>query len=124
MIDEDLANELGLDGNISPITYRWTNEIVRTDNESKIVTVSVASTNENAKFHSLNNVRTGKNLSVPFQSFNVKNVLSLHPYINEQKLESVSCIQPLLLIGLLLTVSLKTIQPRLNGLIECKSRLG
>lgn len=49
MIDEDLANDLGLEGNISPITYRWTNDIVRTDYESRIVTVNVSSNNKNGR---------------------------------------------------------------------------
>lgn len=127
MIDEDLANDLGLEGNVSPITYRWTNDIVRTDNESRMVKICVSSTNKNAKLYSLDNVRTGKNLALPFQNFNVKDVLYLHPYLDEEKLKKICYVQPLLLIGSNnagLTVSLKTLQCRLNGLLECKSRLG
>lgn len=127
MIDEDLANDLGLEGNISPITYRWTNDIVRTDNESRMVKVCVTSTNRNSKFYSLNNVRTGRNLALPFQNFNVRDILHLHPYLDEEKLKKICYVQPLLLIGSNnagLTVPLKTVQFRLNGLLECKSRLG
>lgn len=127
MMDEDLANDLGLEGLVSPITYRWTNDIVRTDSESRIVNINVSSTNRISKFYELNNVRTGKNLALPSQAFNVKEVLKLHPYLNEEKLQSISNVQPLLLIGSNnggFIVSIKTVQRQLNGLIECKSRLG
>lgn len=123
MIDDDLATDLGLEGTISPITYRWTNDIVRTDNESRIVNFQVSSVNKNAKFYEVNHVRTGKNLALPFQQFNFKDVLYLHPYLNEEILKNVSDVQPLLLVGsnnASLTVPLKTNQYRLNGLIECK----
>ncbi len=92
MIDDDLATDLGLEGAISPITYRWTNDIVRTDNESRIVNFQVSSINKNAKFYELNDVRTGKNLALPFQQFNFKDVLYLHPYLNEEILKkSIEC---------------------------------
>lgn len=66
-------------------------------------------------------------MALPFQQFNFKNVLYFHPYLNEEILKNVLNVQPLLLIGSNnggLTTSIKTNQYRLNGLIECKSRLG
>lgn len=127
MIDDSLACELGLVGPKSPITYRWTNEIVRTDFESMLIDTEVSGPDEKSKFYELLNVRTVKNLALPHQKLNTEHIMKTHPYVDQQKIESVKDAQPMILIGSNnsgLIVPLRTIQYKLNGLQQCKSRLG
>uniref|UniRef100_A0A336MV93 CSON005244 protein n=1 Tax=Culicoides sonorensis TaxID=179676 RepID=A0A336MV93_CULSO len=87
MIDEKIAEELGLSGPKSSITYRWTNEIVRTDYDSMLINTEIAGPHENAKFYELSNVRTVKNLCLPHQKLNVEHIMKIHPYVDRNKLD-------------------------------------
>lgn len=127
MIDEDIALQLGLSGPKRSITYRWTNEIIRVDEDSTIVNLEISPSAPNAKYHELMDVRTVKNLSLPHQRLNVDKIMSLHPQIDKKLLNQVKDVKPTILIGSNysgLTVPLRTIQYTIKGLQKCKSHLG
>lgn len=58
MIDESLANVLGIDGKISPITYQWTKKIVQNHPNSKEITLSVSGHQIGSKVHQLRRIYT------------------------------------------------------------------
>lgn len=127
LMEESLAKELGLSGEKSSITYKWVKDIVRTEHNSQTVQLEISQPFDNAKTYDLVGVRTVKGLSLPKQELNVDEIIKAHPYVERKLLEDVSNVQPLILIGTNnagLTVPLKTIQHKVNGLQVCKSRLG
>lgn len=126
IIDESLVNELGVDGPVSPITYKWTNEIKRFEADSKLVNIEVGSIN-GSKFYQLRQVRTTKNIALPKQKLNVEDILQNYPYIDPVIVQRLKSANPKLLIGSNnagLIVPLKTLQSKIDGLQATKCHLG
>lgn len=127
MIDDTLANELGLQGTLSPVTYRWTAQITKHHPDSKIVNCQVAELSSTSQRYDLCQVRTIKNLALPSQDFVIKDIVQRYPQIDSERLKSVHGCTPRLLVG---SDHAHLIIPRtlysyhLNGLQLTRCRLG
>lgn len=125
MIDQSLVNKLKATGVISPITYRWTNDIVRYESNSTVVQLAIAS--PKGKFYPFKNVRTAPNLKLPPQKADLIDIAQKYPFIQKEVLESVQNATPLVLVGSNnagLIVPLQTIQYKIDGLQLTKCHLG
>lgn len=126
IIDDSLVESIGVDGPVSPITYKWTNEVSRFEADSKVVNFEVASINS-SKFHQLRQVRTTKNIALPKQTLEVETILHKYPYIDPLIVKRLRSANPKLLIGSNnagLIVPLKTLQCHIEGLQATKCHLG
>lgn len=87
MIDETIAKHLGLKGKLSPVTYRWTSEVIKHHPKSMKVNVKVSGPNIGSKTHQLQ-ARTIENLSLPQQNFSLKEIIEFYPNIDTDKHDS------------------------------------
>ncbi|XP_055614840.1 uncharacterized protein LOC129761155 [Toxorhynchites rutilus septentrionalis] len=98
LIDEEIANKLGLNGRIDPLILKWTQNVTRNEQNSRRVQVRINGNNE--KEYVMKGVRTIKNLQLPEQSFNKEVMEKRYPYLKNLPLSSYSSIRPTILIGL------------------------
>ncbi|XP_055622871.1 uncharacterized protein LOC129766371 [Toxorhynchites rutilus septentrionalis] len=98
LIDEEIANKLGLNGRIDPLMLKWTQNVTRNEQNSRRVQVRINGNNE--KEYVMKGVRTIKNLQLPEQSFNKEVMEKRYPYLKNLPLSSYSSIRPTILIGL------------------------
>lgn len=99
MIDDSLAKELKLNGILSPITYRWTGQMVKHHPNSKKVDLQISCINPSSKKYQLSQVRTIGNLALPPQKFDIKQIQKIYPNIDIRKLENIYDQVPQILIG-------------------------
>lgn len=126
-IEENLSNELGLEGPTIPITYHWTRDITTHDPNSKVVQMEISGPSDSHKFYHLKNVRTVNNLSLPVVKFNLDQIIAKYPNIEIEKLIEIQNAKPKLLIGSNnggLITPLKTFSYSIYGLQLCHCRLG
>lgn len=88
MIDESIAHTLKLTGVISPITYRWTSEVVRFEPKSTVIQLQI--TENNGKFYPFKNVRIAPNIKLHAQKLDVNEVVKACPFIEKGLLDSIN----------------------------------
>lgn len=126
-IEISLANELGLDGPIVPVTYKWTRDIIKRDDDAKVVQTQIAPSHAPNKLFELKNVRTAKHLSLNAIKFDIEKVLSLYPNIDIKMLHAIKDAKPRLLIGSNnagLITPRESISYAMNGLQLTRCHLG
>lgn len=104
LIDQDLADELGLEGPRHSLCIQWTNNQTNEQDNSRVVSCDIAAAADAAsaegrnKFQ-LRRMRTIKGMSLPTQTVNMNDVYKRYPYLNKCNLPSLFNAKPLLLIG-------------------------
>ena len=98
LIEEDLANKLGLQGRQDPLTMTWTQTLTVEQDTSRRVQLTIA--NDQGKEFLLKEVRTVKNLQLPQQTIDTNRLLALYPFLKGIKIESFTNAYPTILIGL------------------------
>ncbi|HBK83094.1 MAG TPA: hypothetical protein DDZ41_05775, partial [Flavobacterium sp.] len=72
LMDENLANQLGLDGPNIPLTLQWTNNKINEQRDSKVVSVDISGIDKcGSKYYTLRRVKTVNNLALPSQTVNI-----------------------------------------------------
>lgn len=125
LIDQDLADQLELDGPQHALCIQWTNNQVKEQEDSRIVTCNIKSP-DNGKSFQLRRVRTIRGLSLPSQTVDMNQISSKYPYINNTIASMVNA-KPRLLIGQdnwPLLVNRKFINGPWNGPALSKTLLG
>lgn len=126
LIDAKLAEEIGVDGVEDPLKMFWTNSSCYEDNFSKRVNFKIQG-NLNEELFDLNDVRTVKNLNLPYQSVNVKHLSKKWKYLSNIHMENLENAKPKLLIGqnhINLTIAREVIEGPGNAPIASKTKLG
>lgn len=127
IIDENLAEELQLSGQVIPIAFQWTNEVVKRYSNSKQVNFEVSPLNHKNNRYQIEQARTINNLELSCQSIDIQKVRKLYPNVNVQLLEEINNTKPRILIGsdnAGLIVPRKTVSYHTNGLQLTHSKLG
>ncbi|XP_058467437.1 uncharacterized protein LOC131439240 [Malaya genurostris] len=127
LLDNKLAEELQLDGEISPLCLRWTGGRERHEENSRIVDVGIAGMNSNATVYNLRNVRTVEELLLPPQTLDAIELSNMYPHLRGLPIKSYRDAQPRILIGLKHTQISLVLQIREGGMdqpIAAKTRLG
>ncbi|XP_055542905.1 uncharacterized protein LOC129728484 [Wyeomyia smithii] len=127
LIDQELADQLELEGPINPLCLRWTGGTERNETSSRTVNVKIAGIQAPAKQFQLNGVRTVKELMLPFQSLNMEEIALQYPHCLNLPIESYSNVRPRILIGLKharVSLVLKSKEGSLDQPIAVKTRLG
>ncbi|XP_062702014.1 uncharacterized protein LOC134285397 [Aedes albopictus] len=99
LIDETLADQLGVMGTKQQFTLDWTSGITRVEQKSRQMNLLISARNGLQKF-SLNNVRTVDNLQLPLQSLDTNEVKAQASIIEDLPIAPYELQRPGLLIGL------------------------
>lgn len=125
MIDESIAHTLKLTGVISPITYRWTSDVLRFEPNSKVVQLQIAGDKD--KFYPFKNVRTAPDIHLPSQKIDVNEIVAIYPFIDKDLIESINEKKPMVLVGSNnagLILPLQVIHHQVDGLQFTRCKLG
>ncbi|XP_055645287.1 uncharacterized protein LOC129781732, partial [Toxorhynchites rutilus septentrionalis] len=98
LIDEELADELKLSGDIRPLCLKWTGGTHRNESDSRSVNVEICG--RGGKRSSLHDARTVKQLQLPFQTLDIQHLRSKYGYLYGLPIDSYSNVRPRILIGL------------------------
>ncbi|XP_062704301.1 uncharacterized protein LOC134286665 [Aedes albopictus] len=127
LMDEQLAEELNLNGELEPICLRWTGDKHRLENESKKVELEISGTAGTSKKYHLREVHTVPNLGLFRQSLCMEDLVQQYHHLQGVPAESYEDVQPRLLIGSNNTHLGYPQKGREGGMFEpvaTKSRLG
>ncbi|XP_055589815.1 uncharacterized protein LOC129741996 [Uranotaenia lowii] len=125
LIDEDLAEQLQLEGARKAFCLKWTGDTRRYEENSRVVNLCISGAG--GALHALNGVRTVHELNLPHQSLVVEELTVRYPYLKGLPIQSYHDAVPRILIGLdhaHLGNTLKLREGSVNQPIAAKSRLG
>lgn len=97
LMDESLANQLELDGVLTPLCLRWTGGMERSEESSKKLKIFISGGN---KKRAALEVSTVKSLNLPMQSLDYKILSQRYRHLRKLPIESYSDAVPQILIGL------------------------
>ncbi|XP_058826902.1 uncharacterized protein LOC131686906 [Topomyia yanbarensis] len=127
LLDNELADELQLEGEITPLCLHWTGGEKRSEDCSRSVGLEVSAKHNRSKKYSLQGVRTVKGLLLPPQTLNVDELVSLYPHLKGLPITSYYKIRPRIMIGIKdqhLSLVQKSREGALHQPIAVKTRLG
>lgn len=127
LLDEDLADQLKLEGPVNPLCLRWTGGTERNEKSSRVVDLKITGTQNHAKEFQLKGVRTVKELMLPCQTLNMEEIAQQYPHCRNLPIDSYSNVRPRILIGLKhapVSLVLKSKEGSLDQPIAVKTRLG
>ncbi|XP_053692620.1 uncharacterized protein LOC128741069 [Sabethes cyaneus] len=97
LMDQELADELNLTGEPRPLCLKWTGGTHRSEPESRSVNIDVSGL-KGKRFH-LEDVRTVKELQLPPQTLDVKQLQAENRYLEGVPVEPYCNVRPRILIG-------------------------
>ncbi|XP_050072670.1 uncharacterized protein LOC126560760 [Anopheles maculipalpis] len=124
LVDEDLAEKLGVKGVVEPLCIRWTGNTTRVEAGSRRVNLEVGPIGSTRRF-AVNSVRTVPAMNLPRQSFVQDEGRWEH--LKQLPIQEYKDAEPKMLIGLdnlRLTVPLRTVEGGDGDPIAVKTRLG
>ncbi|XP_058827942.1 uncharacterized protein LOC131687869 [Topomyia yanbarensis] len=127
LLDEELADELELEGEIKPLCLHWTSGTQRHETNSRIVELQIAGIHSGAKSYTINGARTVNELMLPFQTMDIKELSQVNPYLQGLPIASYQGVRPRILIGLKdlhLSMILNCREGKPSQPIAVKTRLG
>ncbi|XP_065091276.1 uncharacterized protein LOC135712246 [Ochlerotatus camptorhynchus] len=126
LMEQEVADQLGIDGVIEPLCLQWTNNVTRTESESKVVQLGISSIGGDKRYM-LERVRTVESLGLPPQSLRFEQMEQQFPYLRGLPVNSYSGAVPHILIGLDNTDLMVTLKKRIGKPLEpvaTKTKLG
>ncbi|XP_065073869.1 uncharacterized protein LOC135697938 [Ochlerotatus camptorhynchus] len=127
LLDEELADELKLDGEVRSLCLHWTGGTQRQEVKSRVVELEVAGVHSGAKSFTISGARTVNELLLPYQTMDIEELSSLYPHLQGLPIDSYHGVRPRILIGLKnqhLSLPLKCREGNLSDPIAIKTRLG
>ncbi|XP_062704409.1 uncharacterized protein LOC109433030 [Aedes albopictus] len=127
LLDQDLADELKLDGTPSPICLRWTGGTERCEKDSCIVRLQVTGRHADAEKFTLEGVQTVNELLLPRQTLDFGELKRSYRYLEGLPIDSYTEARPRILIGTKhaqLGLTLKSREGKFGEPIATKTRLG
>lgn len=127
LLDNDLANELGLTGSEVPLNLRWTGGTERCEKESRITRLAITGVQDRAKQFTLDEVRTVKELQLPHQSLDMDEMKERYPHLRGLPIKSYERVRPRILIGMKhvhVSLVLQSREGKPEQPIATKTRLG
>ncbi|XP_062557226.1 uncharacterized protein LOC134222097 [Armigeres subalbatus] len=127
LLDEELADELELGGEVRSLCLHWTGGTQRRETMSRIIKFGIAGVHSGAKTFTVSAARTVNELLLPYQTMDIEELCSLHSHLKGLPIVSYHNIRPRILIGLKnqhLSLSLKCREGKPNDPIAIKTRLG
>ncbi|XP_053686572.1 uncharacterized protein LOC128736119 [Sabethes cyaneus] len=126
LIEEKLVEQLGVNGENRPLCLMWTGNVTRTESSSQQVSLSISPASGQIK-HTLDDVRTVKELSLPKQTVSYEELSGKYQHLRGLPIANYTDAVPRLLIGVNnvnLIVPLKVKEGRSCEPVAAKTRLG
>lgn len=98
LLDRSVADALGLNGPVEPLTLQWTGNVTRKEKNSECVQVHISGREKSSKYQ-LVDARTVEKLMLPKQSLPYKLLSEKYPYLRGLPIEDYDLVEPKLLIG-------------------------
>lgn len=98
LMEESIFDSLKLSGERRELTLQWTNDVTRT--EDSYLTSVLVTGGKRRNVHKLSNVSTVKNLALPLQTVNTKELYAKYKHLRGIPLDDMNNIRPKVLIGL------------------------
>ncbi|XP_065075863.1 uncharacterized protein LOC135699513 [Ochlerotatus camptorhynchus] len=127
LMEDSLAEELGVKGPRTPLCLKWTGGTKRVENESQKVDVEISAIGNTSKSHRMSNVHTIQNLQLRPQTLVYSELLQRYQHLGGLPVESYSNVCPRILIGLdhaSLGHAMKSREGKPYEPIAVKTRLG
>ncbi|XP_058827306.1 uncharacterized protein LOC131687250 [Topomyia yanbarensis] len=124
-MDEELAKELNLSGERHPLCLKWTGGLHRSEDDSRSVQFDISGL-KGKRFH-FDDVRTVKELQLPCQTLDVKQLQAEYNYLRGVPVQSYRDVRPRLLIGVQhanATLVRKSREGKVGDPIAIKTNLG
>lgn len=99
LLEESIAQELGLKVTAFPLCLKWTGKITKTEESSHEVAVQISGKNRADKYQ-INNVRTVQSLDLPIQSIKIDDISKKLPHLKELSIDDLDRAVPRILIGM------------------------
>lgn len=99
MIEEGVANQLGLEGATSELNIQWFGSHSSSERSRK-VSLGISGCHENDLCFRLDNIRTIQHLTLPIQSLNRRALLAENPHLSEIPFQTFENAHPTILLGL------------------------
>lgn len=126
LLDRSVAEQLGLDGPMEPLTLQWTANVARREAHSKRVALQIAGAGKTCSFQ-IKGARTVERLLLPKQSLAYDALAMQYPHLRGLPIAGYDKAEPKILIGLdnlSLCVPLKIREGNIDDPIAAKCRLG
>lgn len=98
MMEQSVADELGLSGTPEMLCLIWTKNIHRQERAER-VNLEISAVDSSRRY-SIEGVRTVSSLDLPIQSINAEQLVKSYPFLKVAKLVSYENAKPTILIGL------------------------
>ncbi|XP_055920890.1 uncharacterized protein LOC129952362 [Eupeodes corollae] len=126
LIDEELANQLGVTGELQPLCLKWTANTHRTEKNSRVIDLQI-SANSASKKYKISNLHTVKSLELPKQSVKAEELARQHSHLKGIPISTYTNAKPQILLGLdqwKLSIPLRSHEGKPNEPVASKTRLG
>ena len=100
LIEQRLADELGLSGAASELCLKWTGNTTKSEKNSRRVNVEISGVGESHKTFHMEGVRTIQNLALPRQTVSADKMKSRYHFLQDVDFQSMEDVRPELLIGI------------------------
>ncbi|XP_055590345.1 uncharacterized protein LOC129742470 [Uranotaenia lowii] len=97
LMDEDIAKQLDIKGELAPLCLRWTGNITRSEAESQRASLTISATSKSQKFPI--HVRTVSSLNLPKQTVCYAKLVQEYPHIKGLPIQDYNNATPRILIG-------------------------
>ncbi|XP_055614693.1 uncharacterized protein LOC129761014 [Uranotaenia lowii] len=127
LLEDNLVDELELDGPRQPLCLKWTSGTQRMENRSRKINLEISGKYDAAKRYRIGNIRTVKSLQVRPQTLNMQQMRKSFKHLRNVPVHSYENVSPRLIIGLEhahLGNPLKSREGKLQDPIASKTRLG
>ncbi|XP_062714101.1 uncharacterized protein LOC134290893 [Aedes albopictus] len=126
LMEEEIADELGLQGNVSSLCIQWTGSVTRKEPTSRQVELRISGVHGGPEY-TMSEVQTVPHLDLPQQSLDYEKLSKEFPHLRGLPVRSFSNAVPKVLIGLdnaALKLTLDKRERRSREPIAAKTRLG
>ncbi|XP_062713763.1 uncharacterized protein LOC115256765 [Aedes albopictus] len=126
LMEKELADELGVEGEAEPLCLQWTGSIKRIEKDSQNVQLGISAAG-NSQQHTLEYVRTVESLDLPPQSLQYEEMARRYDYLKGLPVDSYPTATPRILIGVdnaKLLLTLKKREGKYFEPVAAKTRLG
>ncbi|XP_062538392.1 uncharacterized protein LOC134206680 [Armigeres subalbatus] len=126
LVEQGLADELGITGQVEPLCLQWTSGVTRTEVDSRLVQMEISGGNSD-RTHIMDEVRTVEKLDLPPQSLRYPELAQKYEYLKGLPIASYESAVPRILIGVDNTHLLVTLKKKEGKKLEpvaAKTRLG
>ncbi|XP_062704081.1 uncharacterized protein LOC134286482 [Aedes albopictus] len=127
LVDEELADELQLEGEEMPLCLLWTGGTKRREDGSKSVQLDIAAKHNGSNKYTMHGVRTVAELLLPSQTLNFEELSGMYPHLKGLPITSYQDVRPRILIGMkdqYLSLVQKSREGMIHQPIAVKTRLG